>query len=75
MGLVNTNIQSDKLDLINWITSIENPEIIEQLKFVKHDNFEIPEWQKNIVRERIKKNKHNPDNYITLEELDKRIKL
>ena len=37
-------------------------------------NFEIPESQKSIVRERIEKYKSNPDNYLTWDKIEEKIK-
>ncbi|MES2587797.1 MAG: hypothetical protein V4622_02385 [Bacteroidota bacterium] len=37
------------------------------------EDFEIPEWHKEIVRERKKTSK--PENFFALEDLDKKIKL
>ncbi len=37
-------------------------------------NFEIPESQKSIVRERIEKYKSNPDNYLTWDNIEEKIK-
>lgn len=36
-------------------------ELIEQLGLEVTNDYEIPEWQKNIVRERIAEYKKNPD--------------
>ena len=41
----------------------------------KNEIDELPEWQKELVRKRIKKNKNNPKNYFNWEELEKQIKL
>lgn len=65
-----------KLDLIRWITSIEDPSIFLKLRKIQikfHNEFIIPEWHKELVRERIKNS--NPADYLPLEDLDKEIKL
>lgn len=46
-------------------------EYAEQLLNKKGDDFVVPEWHKDIVRERIKNTKE--EDYISLEELDKLI--
>ncbi len=61
----NSNVDA----LINYIRSLD------YVKKIEEDSFEVPEWQKELVRQRIKKNGDNLDNYISIDELDKHIKL
>ncbi len=63
---IDSNSNADAL--IDYIKSLDYVRIEE-------DNFEVPEWQKELVRQRIKKNGDNLDNYISIDELDKHIKL
>lgn len=70
------DIQAEKLDLINWITQLQDISIIEKLKQLRSKNkttdYTVPEWQKNIVRERIENT--NPDDYISWEDVEKQVK-
>ena len=70
------NIQTDKLSLITWITQLQDISLIKKLKKIQAKTndieFHIPEWQKNIVRERIKNTK--PEDYLSWEEVEKQIK-
>lgn len=70
------DIQPDKLSLISWITHLEDITLIEKLKEiqVKTDTAElhIPEWQKNIVRDRIKNSKR--EDLIPWEEARKQLR-
>ncbi|PIQ15979.1 MAG: addiction module protein [Flavobacteriales bacterium CG18_big_fil_WC_8_21_14_2_50_32_9] len=70
------DIQTEKLDLITWITQLQDISLIEKLKKlrVKNDtaDFTVPEWQKNIVRDRIKNTK--PEDYLAWEDVEKQFK-
>ena len=52
------NIQTDKLNLITWITQLQDTTLIEKLKKIQaataEDDFIVPEWQKNIVGKGLK---------------------
>lgn len=71
------DIPSEKLSLINWITQLQDISLIEELKKIRTENdttdFIVPEWQKKVVRDRIKNSKS--DDYLTWEEVEKQIKL
>ncbi|MCK4663522.1 MAG: hypothetical protein KAT68_11695 [Bacteroidales bacterium] len=62
-------IQADKLSLINWISQLQDISLINKLKNIQEDNFEIPQWQQDIVLERMKTAK--PEDYIPWEEAKK----
>ncbi len=70
------DIQTDKLSLISLITHLQDITLIKKLKEiqVKTDPAElpIPEWQKNIVRDRIKNSK--PEDLIPWEEARKQLR-
>ena len=74
-----TNTISDIQYLSKFISeNKEDPKIIgklkvyaEQLLNKKGDDFLVPDWHKDIVRERIKNTKE--EDYISLKELDKLI--
>ena len=38
------NIQSEKLDLISWISTLENPDVIEQLQVLKENYSTNIDW-------------------------------
>ena len=71
------DIQTEKLDLITWITQLQDISLIEELKKIRAKNatadFIIPEWQKKIVRDRIKNTKQ--EDYLSWDEVEKQIKL
>lgn len=51
-------------------------ELLEQLNYVsiiRDENFEVPEWHKEIVLNRIKTAK--PENYISWKEMKKQLKI
>lgn len=70
------DMQAEKLDLITWISQLQDISLIEQLKKIRIKNdtgdFPIPEWQKKIVRERIKTTKN--EDYSSWEEIENQIK-
>lgn len=70
------DMQAEKLDLITWISQLQDISLIEQLKKIRVKNdtadFPIPEWQKKIVRERIKTTKN--EDYSSWEEIENQIK-
>ena len=70
------DIQAEKLDLITWITQLQDISLIEKLKKLRAKNdtadFTVPEWQKNIVRDRIKNTK--PEDSLSWEDVEKQVK-
>ena len=70
------DLQAEKLDLISWITQLQDISLIEKLKKIRKksdtSDFTVPEWQKNIVRERIKNTKEQ--DYLSWEEVEKQFK-
>lgn len=48
------NIEHEKLSLIAWITEWQDTKLIQKLKEFQIKNEDIPQWQKDIVLERIK---------------------
>ncbi len=60
------NLYDSVLDLFKHIPKVTIQE---------EEEFKVPEWQKKIVRERIKKFKKNPKKVFSQKEVDKRIKL
>jgi hypothetical protein len=66
------DIKSEKLSLIAWISQLQDAEIIKKLKSIQSDNIEIPEWQKEIVRERIRTTK--PEEMIGWKEARKQFR-
>lgn len=67
------NIQSEKLELINWISQLQDVSLIEKLKKLYLKNkAEVPQWQQDIIMARLKDTKE--EDYISLEELKNQIK-
>ena len=48
------NIEHEKLSLITWIAELQDSKLIHKLKEFQIKNDKIPQWQKDIVLERIK---------------------
>jgi len=63
-------IQAEKLSLINWISQLQDISLIGKLKEIQEDNYEIQQWQKEIVRESIENAK--PEDFIPKQEIVKR---
>ncbi|MBL4652165.1 MAG: hypothetical protein JKY53_04765 [Flavobacteriales bacterium] len=67
------DLKAEKLDLIAWIAQVQDVSLIEKLKQFRGKNSSeslvIPEWQKEIVRERVEKSKNNPDILLEWEEV------
>lgn len=70
------DIQVDKLSLITWISQLQDTSLIEKLKKIQETSdevdFIVPEWQKSIVRDRIKNTK--PEDYRSWDEVESQIK-
>lgn len=51
------DLQAEKLDLISWITQLQDSSLIEKLKKLRHknslDTVSIPEWQQDEVKKRL----------------------
>ena len=71
-GMSAQDLPIDKINLINWITRLQDASIIARLKKIQleEDNAEttVPEWQKEIVRERISNT--SKKDYLSLDQLD-----
>lgn len=44
-------------------------ELTSRYKGIEQDVYEVPEWQKEIIRERIKKSKKNPERLLDWEQV------
>ena len=71
------DIPTEKQSLITWITQLQDITVIEELKEIrlKNDTADpiIPEWQRQLVRDRIKNTK--PEDYKSWEEIEQQLKL
>lgn len=47
------NINSEKINLINWITNLQDSSMIERLKELYLSTDTIPQWQKDEVLKRV----------------------
>ncbi len=48
-------------------------ELLQNLGFDKSEDIEVPEWQKEVVRNRIKNT--NPEEYLSWEEVENQLKI
>lgn len=57
------DIQIEKLNLIHWIAGLTDEGTVNQIKSIQQEatNEDIPQWQKDILDERLKEHKENPD--------------
>ena len=65
----------EKLNLITWITQLQDSDIIEKLKNFRTKNdssIEVSDWEKQTVRDRIKNTK--AEDYVSWEDIEKQIK-
>lgn len=73
----NSNIQADKIDLINWITRLQDASVLSELKQIQaqqdSSSLVVPEWHQEKVMNRIKN--ASSDDYISLSDLDGLINL
>ena len=65
-------LQSEKLELINWIANLEDIDTISRLRSIQNESDEIPQWQQDLVLERIANAK--PEDFIPWEEARKRLR-
>lgn len=77
------DIQAEKINIIKQIQQINDIDLIKAFKgildYAKQkekiaNNIEIPDSHKEIVRDRVKKYKTDPDTYLTLNDLDIKLK-
>lgn len=64
-------IQRNKLQLIQWITEIEDSKLLDKLIEFQSKNIDIPQWQKDIVLDRIKS--AEPEDYISWSDAKKNL--
>ena len=66
------DLHFEKVSLINWITRLQDSATISKLKKIQSAvdsaEIEVPEWHKEIVRERISAT--SKEDYISFDELD-----
>jgi hypothetical protein len=65
------DIQAEKLNLIAWISQLQDTSLITKLKSIQADEAAVPEWQKDIVRDRIKDGK--PEDMVPWKEARKQL--
>jgi len=65
-------LQEEKLTLIHWISQIQDVSLITKLRYIQKSNSEeIPQWQQDLVLERMKDSR--PEDYISWEEAEKQL--
>ncbi len=47
------NLQNEKLELITWISQLQDFSVIEKLKSIQSKSQEIPQWQKDEIDRRL----------------------
>ncbi len=67
------DIQSEKLSLISWISQLSDDGIIKHLRAIQKDNTPAEQWQKKVVRKRIKTT--DEKSYLTWKEIEKQLNL
>lgn len=65
------DLQADKLNLINWISQLDDIKTIKELKQIQSEKNIIAERQKSIVRDRIKNTK--TEDYQSWEEIEQKL--
>lgn len=58
-------LNSQKLDLISWITELEDENILNQIKKIQEENISIPQWQQEEVLNRLNESKE--EDYVAWE--------
>ncbi len=67
------SINSEKINLINWITNLQDSSMLAKIKELYLSSEEvIPQWQQDIVLERIKNTPR--EDYVSWDEIEKNIK-
>ena len=65
-------LQEEKLTLIHWISQIQDVSLITKLRYIQKSNSEeIPQWQQDLVLERMKDSRL--EDYISWEEVEKQL--
>lgn len=69
------DLQNDKLDLIHWISELQDYTVVEKIKEIMSsslisDKDDIPQWHKDIVLKRIKDAKMPVDAFEMLDNLE-----
>lgn len=67
------SLQNEKLNLISWISQMEDENLIHRLKTIREENISIPKKQMEEVLRRIENTK--PEEYKTWEEVKSELKL
>lgn len=58
-------LNSQKLDLISWITELDDENILNQIKKIQEENISIPQWQQEEVLNRLNESKE--EDYVVWE--------
>ncbi len=67
------NINSEKIDLINWIANLQDNSMIERLKKLHSSSNTIPQWQKDEVLRRIETTSREA--YLSEEDFESKLDL
>lgn len=68
------DIQTTKLDLILWLSQLQDASVLQKLQSVKEEHgFTLSEAQKNLLDERLESYKNNPDDLLDWDDLLKEL--
>ena len=65
------NINTEKINLINWITNLQDSSMIERLKELYLSNDTIPQWQKDEVLRRVETTPR--EDYLSEEDFESKL--
>lgn len=65
------DLQLEKINLINWITRLQDESVIEKLKKIqaKEDDFSIPTWQQDLTLKRMTELDKQPKSAINFDDM------
>ncbi|GAB2624127.1 addiction module protein [Belliella aquatica] len=68
------DIQTIKLDLILWLSQLQDASVLQKLQSVKEEHgFTLSEAQKNLLDERLESYRNNPDDLLDWDDLLKEL--
>jgi hypothetical protein len=73
--MITADIQTEKLNLIARISQLQDISVIEKLKHILEDTTDVPQWQRDIVRERMQKSQEKPERLLDWDDVEDGFKL
>jgi putative addiction module component (TIGR02574 family) len=71
--MTSMDIQSIKVDLIHWLTELQDRTILEKLQAFKHQQEELSESHKALLDERIASYEKSPDSVLDWDDVMKEL--